>query len=586
MARVEWTRQSGDEVEAVVAMLVCRQFPNAVRVRPSQGDGGIDVFVPGPAGWNNERAVYQVKRYCNNLSNTEKRAIKRSYNRVVESSMREGWRVSEWHLVMPLDPTDHNLSWLSQVTQDAEFACEIKGLVWCDSMAAAYPAVVDYYLRDGKDRLEAQMNNLTAILSGRRNRQENDPLAPGDVVGDLASIHRALNACDPFYRYDYAVSDDPPPLEPAQGSGGLVAACAIKQDAVWITITIYARSLAAIEERPISAQFRLTVPADDDALREQVQRFIDYGVPLEMPPGTVSGSLDLPAGLGGDLGSTASMRIIPLVNSVDEEQTELKLAMLAPDTDAVLATTTIRRTDYSIGHAGGFRTMWADSGDLITIEMLTQGSNVTMRLQVDYELAGRRPAEVLDSLRFLAAMHSPNRFGLGRTYGPADFSVAGVASGGPDESAELWVVVADALVRIQEHVPVLLRMPAEMTEKQAGDIIDAAKLLSGETLSGRLSGVLTAHRFDEMDWQLDRRTNEIYEFVVVNATTITLGGDVIPVGKQALFFHGTYLDISDESSTIQAVSDGVCVRYMGETEVGRVLTRPVQAEALREVDER
>ncbi len=62
MARVEWTRHSGDDVEAVLAMLVCSQFPNAVRVRPSQGDGGIDVFVPGPAGWDNERAVYQVKR--------------------------------------------------------------------------------------------------------------------------------------------------------------------------------------------------------------------------------------------------------------------------------------------------------------------------------------------------------------------------------------------------------------------------------------------------------------------------------------------------------------------------------------------
>ncbi len=565
-------------------MLVCSQFPNAVRVRPSQGDGGIDVFVPGPAGWDNERAVYQVKRYCDNLSSTEKRAIKRSYKRVVDTSVREGWRIREWHLVMPLDPTDQNLAWLSEVTRDTEFPCEINGLVWCDSMAAAYPTVIDYYLRDGKDRLEAQMNNLTAILSGRRNRQDNNPLAPGDVVGDMASIHRALNACDPFYRYDYAVSDDPPPVEPAEGERGLVAACAIQQDTVWITIRIYARSLAALEERPISAQFRLTVPADDDALRQQVQRFIDYGVPLEMPAGTVSGSLDLPAGLGGDLSGTASMRIVPLANRLDEEQTELKFAMLAPDSEAVLAATTIRRTDYSIGHGGGLRRLWADSGDLFTIEMLMHGSDVTMSLRVNYALAGRRPAEILDSLRFLAAMHAPNRFGLGRTYGPAEFSIAGEASGGPDETAELWAVIADALVRIQDHVPVLLRMPAQMTEKQGGDIIDAAKLLSGETLSGKLSGALTAYRFDEMDWQLERRPDEVYEFVVVNATAITLGGDVIPVGKQALFFHGIYVDISDESSTIQAVSEGVCVRYTGAAEVGRVLTRPVKAEVSGEAD--
>ena len=51
------TRQTGDDVEAVVGMLICSRIPNAVRVRPSQGDGGIDIFIPGPAGWGKERAV-------------------------------------------------------------------------------------------------------------------------------------------------------------------------------------------------------------------------------------------------------------------------------------------------------------------------------------------------------------------------------------------------------------------------------------------------------------------------------------------------------------------------------------------------
>jgi hypothetical protein len=35
VTRVEWTRQTGDDVEAVVGMLICSQFPNAVRVTPS-----------------------------------------------------------------------------------------------------------------------------------------------------------------------------------------------------------------------------------------------------------------------------------------------------------------------------------------------------------------------------------------------------------------------------------------------------------------------------------------------------------------------------------------------------------------------
>jgi hypothetical protein len=66
--------------------------PNAVRIRPSQGDAGIDVFIPGPAGWGKEREVWQIKRYCENLTGTQKRSIKRSFSRVVEASKKDGWR--------------------------------------------------------------------------------------------------------------------------------------------------------------------------------------------------------------------------------------------------------------------------------------------------------------------------------------------------------------------------------------------------------------------------------------------------------------------------------------------------------------
>jgi len=34
------------DIEQVVAILLCRENPAAVRVRPSRGDGGIDILVP------------------------------------------------------------------------------------------------------------------------------------------------------------------------------------------------------------------------------------------------------------------------------------------------------------------------------------------------------------------------------------------------------------------------------------------------------------------------------------------------------------------------------------------------------------
>ena len=60
MARVEWTRHEGDDIEAVVGMFICSDLPNAVRVRPSQGDGGVDIFVPGPEGFAKHREPPRV----------------------------------------------------------------------------------------------------------------------------------------------------------------------------------------------------------------------------------------------------------------------------------------------------------------------------------------------------------------------------------------------------------------------------------------------------------------------------------------------------------------------------------------------
>lgn len=573
MARVEWTRQAGEDVEAVVAMLLCRRYPNAVRVRPSQGDGGIDVFVPGPSGWGKEREVYQVKRFCENLTSSQKRKIKKSFERVVQASANEGWRITKWHLVMPLDMTSQNFGWLDTIVADAGFPCETNGLVFCDTYAADYPNVVDYYLRDGRERLQEQMNNLTAILSSRVSREPGEALVPADVRTDLAAIHKGLNACDPFYKYDYGVSDNP---SPDPSGPGLVAVCAMRHESVWITIKIFARSLAALEERPIGGQFQIVIPKGDDELHEQVQKFIDYGAPLSLPQGTTTGSLDLPAGLGGEL-TGASLQVVNVVERVGEDDTELAIAMLAPDSDTVIASTNIKRTEFSSGETG-FRSIWVDTANLFTIEMLAktnQGQReLTWHFHTEYDLNGRRPADVVNSLQFLAAMRAPNRIGIGLPYGPREFGNTGTVPAADDDerATKRWAVVADALARIQDHVAVRLLMPAQMSGNQAADIVEAAKLLDGDIRIGPLTGPFTVHHPGQPP-QFEREPGKLYEFVVVKALEFVLSDDTISVGKEALFVCGRYIEIADDRSKIEPVSDGVSILYTGEVEVGRVLAR-------------
>ncbi|MGH2819322.1 MAG: hypothetical protein ACRDJ5_01570, partial [Actinomycetota bacterium] len=77
MARVEWTRTAPDDVEHVIAVMVLREHTPGQRIRPSRGDGGIDVLVPVAAS---EFDVFQVKGFSTNLTTSQQSQIKKSYN--------------------------------------------------------------------------------------------------------------------------------------------------------------------------------------------------------------------------------------------------------------------------------------------------------------------------------------------------------------------------------------------------------------------------------------------------------------------------------------------------------------------------
>jgi len=77
VTRVEWTRTEPGDIEHVVSMLLCRENPSAVRIRPSRGDGGIDVLTPSRDGTG--VAVYQVKSFTRNLTQGQKAQAERSF---------------------------------------------------------------------------------------------------------------------------------------------------------------------------------------------------------------------------------------------------------------------------------------------------------------------------------------------------------------------------------------------------------------------------------------------------------------------------------------------------------------------------
>lgn len=71
MAAVECVQQSGDDVEAVAVMLLCSRNPLAVRLRPNQREGDLDVFAPAQAGFKNAGVFDQLGRHRQRLARSQ-----------------------------------------------------------------------------------------------------------------------------------------------------------------------------------------------------------------------------------------------------------------------------------------------------------------------------------------------------------------------------------------------------------------------------------------------------------------------------------------------------------------------------------
>jgi hypothetical protein len=115
VARVEWSRLSGDEAEAVIGIMLCREHPTATRVKPSQGDGGIDVWVPE----GDTAIVYQIKSYTGNINASRRAKVKKSWKTLLDYAQENSITISDWYLVMPENPTTGQLKWLEELTKQA-----------------------------------------------------------------------------------------------------------------------------------------------------------------------------------------------------------------------------------------------------------------------------------------------------------------------------------------------------------------------------------------------------------------------------------------------------------------------------------
>jgi hypothetical protein len=191
---IDWGRRSGDEVETVVGILLCRRHLHVERIKPSQGDDGLDVILRGDDCWT----IWQVKKYADQPTSDQKSKIKKSFERALAFASREDVTIKHWYLVMPASPTPPSLKWFRELTDGHGFGCTWLGEDFLDGLAAEFQDVIDYYFHDGKERVATALAQFASV-TGIKIADEGGEVQPTDVVGPILNAHDLMNQLDPHF---------------------------------------------------------------------------------------------------------------------------------------------------------------------------------------------------------------------------------------------------------------------------------------------------------------------------------------------------------------------------------------------------
>jgi hypothetical protein len=514
MTRVEWLALGGDEVETLLANLIYNHDGRAVRIRPSQGDYGIDIVIPAAADatkWD----VYQVKKYARNLTPGQKTKIVESFGRVLVGMLRRNVPLNDWYLVLPLDPTLENyLDWLQEVPElaieklqkDKKLDPQLsddeveqirtwlavpdriigwKGLPFCESLVADYPYVVDYYLHGGRERLREAVSDVARLLRRDSSVREFDEaetsseektalLEPGEITEHFARLDRVLDT-DPHYRYDYSIDSRPPDpmFEP-----GLVAAKQLRiRDDRWLTFKIYARSAQSLEERPIPLKLTLQFEPDS-ASHESFKDWLKYGKPFE---GDATVESDLPGGLGTE---HLAGRVVMMPDEGEEQRFHNRQQIVGPDR-SVLAEVRYTLTSSSGPQRTGIRAHGQDESGLLEVESLfdVESQYGTMNYTLK-PLAGVVASRALPAITFARHLCAPNILRIAGEYGPLEDQLE-LTGPGTIVTEDVADVVRDlAIIQGQTSVPVVIPnfLEESYTIEDIKEIRRAALLIEGHTV--------------------------------------------------------------------------------------------------------
>lgn len=286
--RIPWTRYSGEDVESVLATFISLEERNAIKIRPSRGDGGIDLIVYLDAETVD---IYQIKKFAENLKNSQKAQIENSWQELSATTAVLHVKINSWHLVMPLDPTNENLRWAKELVEPSGTKFIWDGLSRVDGWASKYPEVIDYYFSNGKE----EISEYAAKLLSMANLPDcSDPVILENRLRDLCSN---LDKLDPYYAYSVHVLSEYDKRDDfcTRAPGVVMSQILVTPGAGRIAIDVIEKTPIASMLHPLTFSVKMIAGTDEE--KEQVQNYIEYGMPFtSLPAEVIDQDCQLPVG--------------------------------------------------------------------------------------------------------------------------------------------------------------------------------------------------------------------------------------------------------------------------------------------------
>lgn len=566
----------------MVAVGLCRRYQHARRIRPSQGDGGLDVLVPaGQSSFDVEN--YQVKKFADVLNDSRKNQIKKSLTTAIAThrDTTSRYTISKWYLTLPMDLTREQETWLADLAAELEapFPVEVFGLTEIEDLLLASPNIREYYLGDGMQKVQEILGQMTSLNGLRSLTTDPTRVQPGDAASTLSDLHNHINAADPHFSYDYQVTTDEPVLTPRNGLIASVIA-RMSPEAPYVTWHIFTKYDTALEDRPVPGSYNVDLKQMTGEQREAWERWRDYGTPVTLEGDVVKElTLNLPGGLGGDLPSGgAVLRIGPAFREFDDEPVGRSRWVIEDPDGTVLAERLFTLRRVGLGIAGGQHSQGADAEGYIGVDlymMPTTATGGSMRMNLD--IRGDRWADepvqrVLPALRFCAAWGNNNllrpqdEFGLG----PAEYTLELTG----DAPIPLAVVAAaEDLVRISTAIKRSISLPENimaLADQQGAFLRMIADALDGLKPEVRLGEHVIWYEDDPAALDDLMARAKAGELVVPSPTPFPLAGSDFELAL-SLEITGDIKFVSAEPSNGQAQARKAVRLIPTATTRGRVL---------------